>query len=151
MLKETIGIYASAKSLEGLETRGSAASKLAAVFKFMKALDPTSVVRETEQGQVYAAEGAASQVAGMLNSLIGEGKLTERGFKDVVNTSKILSNSALQSSTNQLNSYLETYENTLPTSFKNKMYERIPLQLQTISKDSSNATDIESLVNKYVD
>lgn len=126
LIKESVAIHSAAKSLEGLESLGSAAARLAAVFKFMKALDPTSVVRETEQGQVYAASGAASQLAGQLNSILGKGKLTDAGFKDLVATSKNIANSSLTSSQGAVSSYLDTYENTLPNSFKSRLASRLP-------------------------
>lgn len=126
LIKESVAIHGSAKSLEGLEKLGSAASRLAAVFKFMKALDPTSVVRETEQGQVYAASGAASQLAGQLNSILGKGKLTDAGFKDLVATSKNIANSSLTSTSGSVNSYLDTFEDTLPNSFKSRLTNRVP-------------------------
>lgn len=126
LIKESVAIHASAKSLEGLEKLGSAASRLAAVFKFMKALDPTSVVRETEQGQVYAASGAASQLAGQLNSILGKGKLTDAGFKDLVATSKNIANSSLNSTSGSVKSYLDTFEDTLPNSFKLRLTNRVP-------------------------
>lgn len=127
LTKDTKFIYNAANDLEALQGRGSAAAKLAAVFKFMKALDPTSVVRESEQGQVYSAQGAAASLAGMLNNLVGEGKLTEAGFQDLVATSKQLAGSAVKASSEELNSYLDTYEDTLPETFKQKMLARIPV------------------------
>lgn len=126
LIKESVAIQGAAESLGGLEKLGSAAARLAAVFKFMKALDPTSVVRESEQGQVYAASGAASQLAGQLNSILGQGKLTDAGFRDLVATSKNIANSSLSGATNSVNSYLETYEDTLPNSFKTRLVSRVP-------------------------
>ena len=127
--KGTMSIYDAAKSLSSLQASSSPASKLAAVFKFMKALDPTSAVKEDEQGQVYAATGAASALAGQLNSLLGQGKLSNAGFSDLVNTSNIMANSALQSTTNQVTGYLDTFGNTLPQKFTESLYGRIPNQL----------------------
>lgn len=126
LLKDTVGIRDSAASLDDLKKNSSPAAKLAAVFKFMKALDPTSVVRETEQGQVYSAQGAAANIAGMLNNLIGGGRLQEEGFDDVVNTSKVLANSAINSTQSQVESYLDTFSDTLPEDFKSSLKERIP-------------------------
>lgn len=53
IVKSSVAVKRSAEELEGLKNLNSPAAKLGAIFKFMKALDPTSVVRETEQGQVY--------------------------------------------------------------------------------------------------
>lgn len=126
LIKDAVATKKSADDLGALKTKGSAAAKLAAVFKFMKALDPTSVVRESEQGQVYAAQGAAAQIAGMLNNLTGEGKLTEAGFQDVVDTAKAIANSQLSGASSEAASYLDSYEDTLPQSFKDNLLKRIP-------------------------
>jgi len=136
LIKESVAIRGASESLQGLEDLGSAAARLAAVFKFMKALDPTSVVRESEQGQVYSASGAASQIAGQVNSILGKGKLSDEGFRDLVNTSKTIANSSLSSARAASGSYLNTYENTLPQSFKIKLEERIPANFEVQGPES---------------
>ena len=127
IIKSTVSIKRFAEELEALEGVGTAAAKLGAVFKFMKSLDPTSVVRETEQGSVYAASGAASQLAGQLNSLLGEGKLSEAGFKDIVNTSKSIADANINSTVTEVGSLLDSFEDTLPASFKSKIKDRVPI------------------------
>lgn len=126
MLKSTVAVRRSAEELDKLKGIGSAAAKLGAVFKFMKALDPTSVVRETEQGQVYSASGAAAQLAGAINSLLGEGKLTDKGFRDLVATSKGIANANIESVDSEVNALLDSFEETLPESFKDKLNQRVP-------------------------
>lgn len=126
IIKETVKIRNFASELDKLKGVGSAAAKLAAVFKFMKALDPTSVVRETEQGQVYAAEGAAAQIAGQINALLGEGKLTEKGFQDLVDTAKVIANSSIESSGREVSAFFDTFEDSLPSSFVEKSKLRVP-------------------------
>ncbi len=129
LIKGVNDITQSAKSLDSLKSSSSPAAKLAAVFKFMKANDPTSVVRESEQGQVYEAQGAAKQLAGKLNSLIGEGQLSDEGFQDLVDTAKLMANSAIESSNQEINSYLDVYGDTIPSDFKSKIIGRIPKAL----------------------
>lgn len=126
LTKDVRAVYASAEALGGLQANASAASKLAAVFKFMKSLDPTSVVRETEQGQVYSAEGAASELAGMINSLLGEGKLTEEGFKDIVRTSKVLANAAVGTSGREVGDYLGVIRDNLSPKQFEALQGRVP-------------------------
>lgn len=126
IIKETVKIRNFAAELDKLKGRGSAAAKLGAVFKFMKSLDPTSVVRETEQGQVYAAEGAAAQIAGQINSILGEGKLTEKGFQDLVDTAKVIANSSIESSGREVSTFFDTFEDSLPSSFVEKSKLRVP-------------------------
>lgn len=129
LTKETRGIYNNALALDDLKSNSSAAAKLAAVFKFMKALDPSSVVRETEQGQVYSASGAAGQLAGKLNSLLGEGELTADGFADVANTAKVLANSAVEASEREVEDYLTVFEDRVPPALLSKMRGRVPQKL----------------------
>lgn len=141
ILKDTISVRKSAAELDKLKGRGTAASKLGGVFKFMKSLDPTSVVRESEQGQVYAAEGAASQLAGTINSVMGQGKLTEKGFKDIVDTAKTIANANMTSTTTELNSLLDTFEDTIPTSFRDKISKRIPKPFElSVAPQTTQAT-----------
>ena len=144
LTKDVRGIVASAKSLDGLKTRGSAASKLAAVFKFMKTLDPTSVVRESEQGQVYAAQGAAAALAGKLNQLIGEGALTEQGFQDVVDTAKTLANSAVEASQGEVASYLDVLADKITVSDYNKLKARVPELIDISSSGAGTPTVVRT-------
>jgi hypothetical protein len=126
LLKDVNMINSSAVKLSALEKSASPAAKLAAVFAFMKANDPTSVVRESEQGQVYAAQGAAKRFAGMLNGLLGEGELSETGFTDLVATANTMANSAISATNTQISSYLDVYGDTLPEDFKGRVIKRIP-------------------------
>lgn len=130
LVKETESIYSAAKSLESLEKSDSPASQLAAVFKFMKSLDPTSAVRETEQGMVYDAQGAAAGLAGRLNKLLGEGGLTKEGFKDVVSTAKTLANSSIDDKSSEISRYLDVYEGTLPEGFVKSLQSRVPKRFE---------------------
>lgn len=145
IVKESIGIKSAAAELDELKGRGTAAAKLGAVFKFMKALDPTSVVREGEQGQVYAAQGAGSEIAGMINGLVGKGKLTEEGFQDLVDTAKVIANSNISSTTDQVGRLLNTFGDTIPNSFRQKVSERVPALFDVKQKKSIDNMTIEEL------
>jgi hypothetical protein len=104
----------------------------------MKSLDPTSAVRESEQGMVYDAQGAAAGLAGRINKLMGEGGLTKEGFRDVVNTAKTLANSAIDDKSSEIQRYIDVYEGTLPEGFVNKVKSRVPKKLEV--KDSPKTT-----------
>ena len=117
ILKDTVKIRRSAEELDQLEELKTPAAKLGAVFKFMKSLDPTSVVRETEQGQVYAASGAAAQLAGSINSLLGEGKLTDQGFRDLVRTAKSIANANIESVGGEVGTLLESFGESITQGF----------------------------------
>jgi len=160
IVKSTEGIHSAASSLEALKSKSSAASQLAAVFKFMKALDPTSVVRETEQGMVYDAQGAAQGIAGRLNKLMGEGGLTKEGFDDIVNTAKVLANAEVESKDSEIQRYLDVYEGTLPESFVKTVKGRVPKKFEiggsgkdamTTGINDSTDSSIDDLVSKYAD
>ena len=144
IVKESIGIRSAAAELDQLKGRGTAAAKLGAVFKFMKALDPTSVVRESEQGQVYSAQGAGSEVAGMINGLLGKGKLTEEGFQDLVDTAKVIANSNIGSTSDQVGKLLDTFGDTIPVTFKQKVAERVPV-LFKVSAPTAKTKSLDSM------
>ncbi len=126
LVKPTAEIVTAASALEGLEERGTPAAQLAAVFKFMKAMDPSSTVRESEQGQVYAAEGAMKGFAAQINQFIGEGGLTKTNFRDLTNTAKTLANTSIASTQNQLSGYLGVLEDNISAKQYNKMLTRVP-------------------------
>lgn len=129
LIKGTAEIVKSAKSLAGLKESSSPAAQLAAVFSFMKAMDPSSTVRESEQGQVYNAQGAAKGIANKINALIGKGGLSQEGFQDLVDTANNLANTAIDSSSGEIRQYLDSYEDTLPDSFKERLTNRLPARL----------------------
>lgn len=145
IIKGTVGVKRAAEELTKLQGVGSAAAKLGAVFKFMKALDPTSVVRESEQGQVYSAEGAGAQVAGMINSLLGQGKLTESGFSDLVNTSKAIANSNIESVGVEVSALLDSFGTSIPSNFKAGIMGRVPVAFDGVKL---NTIPLEELTDE---
>ncbi len=60
------------------------ADDIALVFSFMKLLDPTSVVRETEYATAANAAGVPSHVQAMWNNLVGGGKLDLEGRRQLL-------------------------------------------------------------------
>jgi len=139
LTKDVGGITKAASTLESLKDSSSPAAKLAAVFAFMKSIDPTSVVRESEQGQVYSAQGAAKQLTGKLNSLLGEGELSDDGFEDLVNTAYVMANSAIDSSSNEIDNYLGVYGDTLPEDIKGRIKSRVPKKFNKKQEQGSGA------------
>lgn len=126
MTNESRSIHSAAKTLAALKGSSSPAAQLAAVFKFMKALDPTSVVRETEQDMVYATGGLSESLQGKLNSILGEGKLTGANFSDLVETSNTIANSAIESANQSVSGYLNPFSKKMtPEMFKN-LSGRVP-------------------------
>lgn len=144
LVKGARDIADSAKALETLKASSSPVAQLAAVFKLMKALDPTSVVREGEQQQARSTGGPADSLVGYVNKIRGEGGLPPDAFTDMVDTAKRLANSAIDSSSSEVSGYLGAYEDKLNQSFKDKLLSRIPERFD-IAEDLS----IDDLVNKY--
>ena len=130
LTKESVAIRESANALSALGKSASPASQLAAIFKFMKALDPTSVVRESEQGMVYAAQGAAESLAGKMNSLMGEGGLTAKGFEDIIQTSKIMANSSIEAAGQEVSGYLDPFSHKMTETMLSKLSARVPMPFQ---------------------
>jgi len=126
LIKDAVGINKAASDLVALETSGTTSDQIAAVFKFMKAMDPSSTVRESELGMVYNAEGAAQGFANYVNSLVQGKKIDPEGFKKIVNTAKTLSNSAVQASQGEVESYTNVIADNLTGKQLNALRARVP-------------------------
>lgn len=136
LTKDVLSIHGAAASLDVLKGSSSPAAKIAAVFKFMKALDPTSTVRESELGMIYSAEGAAQGLANQVNKLLGEGAISEAGFQDIVSTSKLLANSAITTSRQGVDDYLSVIQDNLSPKQFEKMNARVPEPFDVVGRDS---------------
>jgi len=119
-------VHASALALGGLKKNATATDKIGAVFKFMKALDPTSAVRENEVGMIEGAGGAAAGIAAIWNTAIGEGGMTDKVFQEIVDTAQGLANSAITSATSEVDGYLDAYGDRLPTKRVDSFRKRVP-------------------------
>jgi hypothetical protein len=131
LLKDARGINTAAKDLIKLQQGSSPTDQLAAIFKFMKSLDPTSVVREGEQQMARSTGGPADALVGYIKQIQGEGGLTPQAFRNMVETAKNLSDSAVVAANIEMQSYLDAYEDTLPQSFKSFLKKRVPALFQT--------------------
>ncbi len=126
LIGDTVGIAKAADSLAALKESSSPSAQLAAIFKFMKSLDPTSVVREGEQQMARSTGGPADYLVGVVSQLQGEGSLPPAVFSDMVETSRNLADSAIGTSSKEVNDYLNAYEDTIPESFKKSLINRLP-------------------------
>lgn len=126
LTKDTKLIRNTAADLDKLAKIKSGPAALAMVFKFMKALDPTSVVREGEQASAENSAGVPEAVRNMYNKIVSGARLGEEQMKQFVFTAKELANSAIDSSTIEIADYLNTFEDDLGKSFSSKLMERIP-------------------------
>lgn len=71
--------------IEEVAKAPSAASDMAMIFAFMKLLDPSSVVRETEYANAENARGVPEYVTGIWNRLQRGERLTENQRQDFLN------------------------------------------------------------------
>ena len=126
LVQPATDVRAAAFSLENLRKNSSATDKLAAIFKFMKTLDPTTGVRENEVGMIEGAGGTLAGMAGIWNTAIGAGGMTEKVFREIVTTAKGLSNSATISVATQVEGYLGAYGERLPVNRVESLLARVP-------------------------
>lgn len=132
----------------------SGPSSIAMVFKFMKALDPTSVVRESEFKVAENSSGIPENLSNMYNKLWNGGKLGPKQVEEFISTAKRLSNSAIDSSTTEITGYLDTFKGDLSPNFSKSLLARIPKRFEIIGntvESQDNTVDLsdEDLVNKY--
>ena len=130
LLKDTNDIREAASTLETLEARSTPAAKIGAIFKFMKSLDPTSTVRESEGRMILEAEGAMKGYAQRVNEMMGEGPLSETNFRDLVDTAKTMANGSIDSVTSTVSSYLGVLDDKITTEDMKQMMARVPQRFE---------------------
>ena len=145
MIKDTVGIRNTAEDLDRLGSLGSGPASIAMVYKFMKSLDPASVVREGEFATAESAAGVPAQIANFYNKLVKGERLDDAQIESFVVTAKELANSAIDSSNTEINKYLDTFEDSIPSSFIEKTKTRIPARFDI----GGGEVNIDDLVNKY--
>lgn len=136
LTQDTKLIYNTAKDLESLAKIKGGPAAIAMVFKFMKALDPTSVVREGEFMTAENSAGVPEKLRNYYNKISTGDSLGDAQTADFVRTAKELSNSAIENSSTEVNRYLDTFENTLTDSFKSSLKGRIPSKFDIKPVDS---------------
>lgn len=133
-------IHNTAADLEKLSKVRSGPAAIAMVFKFMKALDPTSVVREGEFATAENAAGVPAQISNLYNKLMEGERLGDKQIEEFVSAAKLLANSAIDNSSPEIESYLNTFEDTLPESFKKSVKGRIPTKFE-VQEQKPNPDD----------
>lgn len=140
LTKDTKLIRNTAKDLDrlskmvGPDGNVSGPSSIAMVFKFMKALDPTSVVRESEFATAENSSGVPENMRNMYNKLMQGGKLGPKQVAEFVATAKGLANSAIDSSSVEITDYLNTFEGDLTSNFRKALLKRIPVRFDIAEK-----------------
>ena len=127
LTKDASNIISSARRLKALEESNSPTDQLAAIFEFMRALDPNSVVREGEQQMAVRTGGPADALVSMVNNLAGEGKLTPTAFANMVRTAETLAADAADSAKTKVKGFLEPYGDMINPERRRSYEERIPV------------------------
>lgn len=156
LTKDVRGIKNAADDLAALKASSSPSSQLAAIFKFMKSLDPTSVVREGEQQMARRTGGPADYLVGLVNQIEGEGSLPPRVFSDMVDTAKRLANSAIDSSDDAVTGYLDVIADNLTQKQYENLKNRIPKKFEIggtnrVAQDALSNDELsdEELLKRY--
>ena len=134
LTKDTKLIRNTAKDLDNLSKIKSGPASIAMIFKFMKALDPTSVVREGEFATAENSAGIPEALRNTYNKVMSGGRLGEVQSDQFVEAAKRLANSAIESSNSEITGFLDTFEETLPKEFKDSLRKRIPQPFEILSK-----------------
>lgn len=118
-----------ASALISIGDKPTPAQAVAAIFKFMKSLDPTSVVRQEEQGLVASASGPMAAFAGYINKLTGGGPITSEVMRDIISTATGIANSTIKETGQSVNSFIEVYPE-LSEDRRLSMLGRVPKLLE---------------------
>ena len=144
-------------NLQALGKRNTPAAQLGMIFNYMKSLDPQSVVREGEQVQVKRTDGMFGTLGNYVSQLSNGKMLNNEQVQDLINTSKLMANTEGEKFNQQMDDYLSTYGDSLPSgltkqlqSRKAKLYEDIqqPAQQQTQQATSGGQTFREGMTAK---
>lgn len=90
-VKTDLGVISSYKNIEQTATlakQGNPASQISLVFSYMKALDPTSTVREGEFATVQNAAGVPEQIRNQYNKVMSGNFLTSNQIDNIVAEAK---------------------------------------------------------------
>ena len=106
----------------------------------MKALDPTSVVREGEFALAEQAAGVDDRVLNIYNKLIEGERLPPKQMDQFIETAQGLSNTAIDSANNEVDNWLNTFGDTLQPKFKQAVRKRVPtpFEIKQTAKTQKN-------------
>lgn len=128
--REPIKIRNAAARLDKISESKSATDQLAAVFTFMKALDPSSVVREGEQEMAKRTGGLTDTLLVYIDKLKKGDSLPAPVFDEMVKTAQRISNQAIGDATTEVEGYLNAYGSKLAQDQKTLMLNRMPSQFE---------------------
>jgi hypothetical protein len=153
LTSDTKLIRNTASDLDKLSKIKSGPASIAMVFKFMKALDPTSVVREGEFATAENSAGIPEALRNTYNKLMEGGRLGPKQIDQFVFTAKSLANSAIESSNTEVGDFIGTFEDTLTDGFKKALINRIPkpfsIKANKVEGVNTDNLSDDDLLNKY--
>ncbi len=156
--KNYSAMRSAADNLQALGKRNTPAAQLGMIFNYMKSLDPQSVVREGEQVQVKRTDGIFGTLGNYVSQLSNGKMLNNEQVQDLINTAKLMANTEGKKFNQQMDDYLSTYGDSLPSgltkqlqSRKAKLYEDIqqPAQQQSNSNQQTNTQQQQSQSGSY--
>ncbi|QZN94109.1 phage DNA ejection protein [Symbiopectobacterium purcellii] len=122
--KNYSAMRSAAENLQALGKRNTPASQLGMIFNYMKSLDPQSVVREGEQVQVKKTDGIYGTLGNYISQLSSGKMLNNDQVADLINTSKLMANTEGSKFNQQMDEYLTSYGNALPSGLVNQLQSR---------------------------
>lgn len=146
--KNYLSMMDSANQLLASAKENSAAGDIAMIFTFMKALDPTSVVREGEQASAQNAAGVPERVRNVYNNLLNGKKLSPRQRKEFISLANSLVKSGMpeQERRNKYFTDLSKAYNISPSLVVREFYpgltDAIDSYLAISAKDENTVSDV---------
>ncbi|MGL9720505.1 phage DNA ejection protein [Symbiopectobacterium sp.] len=122
--KNYSAMRSAAENLQALGKRNTPAAQLGMIFNYMKSLDPQSVVSEGEQVQVKRTDGIYGTLGNYVSQLSSGKMLNNDQVADLINTSKLMANTEGSKFNQQMDEYLTSYGNTLPSGLVNQLQSR---------------------------
>lgn len=146
--KEAKNIYQSAKDLEVLGQEATASDQLGIIFKFMKSLDPGSVVREGEQVMLQKSGGLFDYMSNYINRLNTGKTLSPKMIQEIVTTAQKLANSNAANAEKAVSDYLSLYDEKLSPEMIQKYRKQIPGTFE-ITQMPNEDISIDDLMSRY--
>ena len=149
--KDATMIHRTAQDIEKLKTIKSGPAAISIVYKFMKSLDPTSVVREGEFAIAENAAGVPETIANVYNKLLSGERLPESVIADFSYAAKELANTAVGAAETEVDDYLATFEDDLGAQFSKSLRSRVPKRFEIEKQPAQQPTPAETKQPKVVD
>ena len=149
-------VYKAAKDLDRLGKVKSAPAQMAMVFKYMKALDPESVVRESEYASARNTTGVPDQILNFYNKLVDGSLLNEKQVGEFIDVAKEMANSRAEGVRTSVSKYLAPYGEMLDEKRRDAFMDRADIKLFDIAKpikddtvETPDAPEVGSVVDGF--